>query len=74
MGGSYDWDRVCFTMDPVRNVNELISELIIDFIQKLSRAVEESFIRLHNEGIIYRSIRLVNWSCKLNSAISDIEV
>ncbi|XP_065828911.1 valine--tRNA ligase-like isoform X2 [Oscarella lobularis] len=57
MGGSYDWDRVCFTMDP-----------------KLSRAVEESFIRLHNEGIIYRSIRLVNWSCKLNSAISDIEV
>lgn len=34
----------------------------------------EAFIRLHEEGIIYRSTRLVNWSCTLNSAISDIEV
>ncbi|XP_077987163.1 valine--tRNA ligase-like [Glandiceps talaboti] len=41
---------------------------------KLSRAVKESFILLHEEGVIYRSNRLVNWSCKLNSAISDIEV
>lgn len=37
-------------------------------------AVEEAFIRLHDEGLIFRSNRLVNWSCKLNSAISDIEV
>lgn len=42
--------------------------------QKLSRAVKEAFIRLHDEGLIYRSRRLVNWSCTLNSAISDIEV
>uniref|UniRef100_A0A3P8WTC0 Valine--tRNA ligase n=1 Tax=Cynoglossus semilaevis TaxID=244447 RepID=A0A3P8WTC0_CYNSE len=41
---------------------------------KLSYAVQESFIRLHQEGVIYRSKRLVNWSCTLNSAISDIEV
>ncbi|XP_043542801.1 valine--tRNA ligase isoform X2 [Chiloscyllium plagiosum] len=41
---------------------------------KLSRAVEEAFIQLHDEGVIYRSTRLVNWSCTLNSAISDIEV
>ncbi|XP_020671012.3 valine--tRNA ligase [Pogona vitticeps] len=41
---------------------------------KLTRAVEEAFIRLHEEGVIYRSKRLVNWSCTLNSAISDIEV
>ncbi|XP_002732116.2 valine--tRNA ligase [Saccoglossus kowalevskii] len=41
---------------------------------KLSRAVKESFVRLHEEGVIYRSNRLVNWSCRLNSAISDIEV
>ena len=34
----------------------------------------EAFVRLHEEGIIYRSTRLVNWSCTLNSAISDIEV
>ncbi|KAM9488338.1 valine--tRNA ligase [Clarias gariepinus] len=41
---------------------------------KLSYAVQESFIRMHEEGVIYRSKRLVNWSCTLNSAISDIEV
>ncbi|CAJ0948834.1 unnamed protein product [Ranitomeya imitator] len=41
---------------------------------KLSEAVQEAFIRLHESGIIYRSKRLVNWSCTLNSAISDIEV
>lgn len=41
---------------------------------KLSRAVAEAFVRLHDEGIIYRYNRLVNWSCTLKSAISDIEV
>ena len=40
----------------------------------LSKAVKETFIQLHNEKLIYRSNRLVNWSCALNSAISDIEV
>lgn len=38
------------------------------------KAVEEAFIQLHERGLIYRSKRLVNWSCQLNSAISDIEV
>lgn len=37
-------------------------------------AVKEAFIILHEEGTIYRSNRLVNWSCALKSAISDIEV
>lgn len=41
---------------------------------KLSRAVVEAFVRLHDEGTIYRYNRLVNWSCTLKSAISDIEV
>ncbi|XP_075229848.1 valyl-tRNA synthetase isoform X2 [Lycorma delicatula] len=41
---------------------------------KLSRAVVEAFVRLHDDGDIYRSNRLVNWSCSLKSAISDIEV
>ncbi|XP_046401267.1 valine--tRNA ligase isoform X2 [Ischnura elegans] len=41
---------------------------------KLSEAVTEAFLRLHSEGVIYRSERLVNWSCTLKSAISDIEV
>ncbi|XP_017772804.1 PREDICTED: valine--tRNA ligase [Nicrophorus vespilloides] len=41
---------------------------------KLCRTVNEAFVRLHEEGIIYRFNRLVNWSCTLKSAISDIEV
>ncbi|ELT91500.1 hypothetical protein CAPTEDRAFT_153512 [Capitella teleta] len=41
---------------------------------KLYRAVTEAFVRMHEDGIIYRSNRLVNWSCSLKSAISDIEV
>ncbi|CAM9186228.1 unnamed protein product [Phaeothamnion confervicola] len=41
---------------------------------KLSRAVTEAFCRFHESGLIYRDTRLVNWSCALKSAISDIEV
>jgi len=41
---------------------------------KMSKAVTEAFVRLHEDGTIYRSNRLVNWSCSLRSAISDIEV
>jgi valyl-tRNA synthetase len=41
---------------------------------KLCRAVVEAFVRMHQDGTIYRSTRLVNWSCTLKSAISDIEV
>lgn len=37
-------------------------------------AVNEAFIRLHNAGLIYRKESLVNWSCQLQSAISDLEV
>uniref|UniRef100_A0A8C2WRY7 Valine--tRNA ligase, mitochondrial n=1 Tax=Cyclopterus lumpus TaxID=8103 RepID=A0A8C2WRY7_CYCLU len=39
-----------------------------------SRAVTEAFVRLSDSGLIYRSEALVNWSCALESAISDIEV
>jgi len=41
---------------------------------RLSRAVVEAFVRLSRSGKIYRGTRLVNWSCKLRTAISDIEV
>ena len=47
---------------------------IIHVLQKLCTAVKEAFVRMHDDGVIYRSTRLVNWSCTLNSAISDIEV
>ncbi|KAI0290120.1 tRNA synthetases class I-domain-containing protein [Russula brevipes] len=57
LGGSYDWSRVAFTMDP-----------------KLSKAVVENFCRLHEEGIIYRANRLVNWCVHLNTTLSNLEV
>jgi valyl-tRNA synthetase len=40
----------------------------------LSRAVQETFIRLYREGLIYRGQRLVNWDPALHTAISDLEV
>jgi valyl-tRNA synthetase len=39
-----------------------------------SAAVTEAFVRFHEQGLVYRSTRLINWSCALQSAISDIEV
>ncbi|KDQ17416.1 hypothetical protein BOTBODRAFT_30213 [Botryobasidium botryosum FD-172 SS1] len=57
LGGSYDWNRVAFTMD-----------------ENLSRAVVETFCQLHEDGIIYRANRLVNWCVKLNTTISNLEV
>lgn len=44
------------------------------FYQKMCYAVNEAFIQLYKMGKIYRKERLVNWSCQLQSAISDIEV
>ncbi|KAJ3117562.1 hypothetical protein HDU96_006323 [Phlyctochytrium bullatum] len=40
----------------------------------LCRAVNEAFVRLHDEGIIFRANRLVNWCTKLKTAISNLEV
>lgn len=40
----------------------------------LSAAVHEVFIRLYDEGLIYRGKRLVNWDPKLHTAVSDLEV
>eukprot|EP00744_Colponema_vietnamica_P001718 GILI01002816.1.p1 GENE.GILI01002816.1~~GILI01002816.1.p1 ORF type:complete len:973 (-),score=377.56 GILI01002816.1:248-3166(-) len=37
-------------------------------------AVLEAFVKLHEDGLIYRATRLVNWCCALQSAISDVEV
>jgi valyl-tRNA synthetase len=40
----------------------------------LSKAVREVFVRLHEEGLIYRGKRLVNWDPVLHTALSDLEV
>ncbi|KAE8447460.1 Valine--tRNA ligase, mitochondrial [Mollisiaceae sp. DMI_Dod_QoI] len=39
-----------------------------------SAAVTETFVTLHDEGIIYRANRLVNWCTKLNTSLSNLEV
>jgi valyl-tRNA synthetase len=41
---------------------------------KMSKAVIEVFVRLHEEGLIYRGKRLVNWDPQLGTAVSDLEV
>ena len=40
----------------------------------LSRTVTETFVRMHEKGLIYRGKRLVNWDPVLQSAVSDLEV
>jgi valyl-tRNA synthetase len=57
LGGSYEWDRVRFTLDP-----------------QLVKAVTETFVRLHDDGVVYRSSRLVNWCTQLNTTLSNLEV
>ncbi len=41
---------------------------------RMSRAVIEVFVRLYEEGLIYRGKRLVNWDPVLSTAVSDLEV
>ena len=41
---------------------------------KMSSAVIEVFVRLHEQGLIYRGKRLVNWDPVLGTAVSDLEV
>jgi valyl-tRNA synthetase len=40
----------------------------------LSRAVREVFVRLYDEGLIYRGKRLINWCVRCRTALSDLEV
>jgi len=40
----------------------------------LSRAVRAVFVRLYNEGLIYRARRMVNWSPAIRTVLSDLEV
>jgi valyl-tRNA synthetase len=42
--------------------------------EKMSKAVTEVFVRLFEQGLIYRGKRLVNWDPKLHTAVSDLEV
>eukprot|EP00966_Prymnesium_polylepis_P124047 2868688-Prymnesium_polylepis.1 len=39
-----------------------------------AKSVTAAFIKFHEDGLIYRDVRLTNWCCALRSGISDIEV
>ncbi len=42
--------------------------------ERLSRAVNEAFVRLHEQGLIYRGAYIVNWDPAIETAVSDLEV
>ena len=42
--------------------------------EDLAQYIRDSFLHLYNEGLIYRDRRIVNWCCRLQSVVSDIEV
>jgi valyl-tRNA synthetase len=63
LGASCDWSREKFTM----GAHGEAGDQMVD-------AVTEVFVRLYNEGLIYKDKRLVNWDTKFETAISDLEV
>lgn len=50
------------------------SRLRFTMDQGLSEAVKEVFLRLFEEGLIYRDLRLINWCPRCHTALSDLEV
>lgn len=80
LGGSCDWDRAAFTMDEARfarSQNPHPSNAyasILDTLQTRVKAVMENFCRLHEDGVIYRANRLVNWCVRMNTTLSNLEV
>ena len=40
----------------------------------MSRAVREAFVRLYDEGLIYRATRLIHWDCEARTVLSNLEV
>lgn len=53
-------------------VHDILPQLALE--QRLTKAVIETFCRLHEDGIIYRANRLVNWCVQLNTTLSNLEV
>ncbi len=50
------------------------SKLTFTLDEGVSKAVKKVFVHLYNKGYIYQGTRLINWSPKLESALSDLEV
>lgn len=63
-------------LDQVRRLGNSVDwdRLYFTMDEKLSKVVVDTFVKLYNDGLIYRGKRLVNWDPKLQSAVSDLEV
>ncbi|KAF8448453.1 hypothetical protein BGX38DRAFT_1270240 [Terfezia claveryi] len=59
-------ERMGSSADPAKEYYTLSKEL--------SEGVGRAFVKLHQEGLIYRSTRMVNWSVNAGTALSEIEV
>lgn len=59
-------ERIGSSADPAKEYYTLSKEL--------SEGVGRAFVKLHQEGLIYRSTRMVNWSVKAGTVLSEIEV
>lgn len=73
LGGSFDWDRVAFTMNDVSMLCPALP-VLTRITQSLSKAVRETFCLMHEKGLLYRANRLVNWCVYLNTSLSNLEV
>jgi isoleucyl-tRNA synthetase len=58
---------------PARRVGRLVARALHDGRRAVG-AVLETFVRLYDDGLIYRGKRLVNWDPTLGTAVSDLEV
>ena len=67
IGASCDWSRNAFTMSGAPNAPEGEEGNFHD-------AVIQVFVKMYNDGLIYRGKRLVNWDPHFETAISDLEV
>ncbi len=70
LGASCDWDRNAFTMAGAHGDTRTGHENSPNFHD----AVLKVFVKMYNEGKIYKGKRLVNWDPKFETAISDLEV
>ncbi|MBW4962211.1 valine--tRNA ligase [Sulfitobacter sp. CW3] len=70
LGSSCDWSRNAFTMSGAPGDTRVGHENSPNFHD----AVIKVFVKMYNEGKIYRGKRLVNWDPRFETAISDLEV
>lgn len=74
----YEWKEQSAggIMEQVRSMGASADFSYVAFTmdQQSIKGVYTAFVRLHEAGLIYQDDRLVNWDCKLQTAISDLEV